>query len=47
MNQTDIFDFELTISEMYEIKALDRCVRLFNMSPAEKEAHLRGFKPAD
>ena len=43
----DIFDFELTDGEMDRIRALDRGVRYFNMSLAEQEATLGGFRPAD
>jgi len=43
----DIFDFMLTEEEMMQIKALDKGVRFFNMSLAEQEANLGGFKPAD
>ena len=43
----DIFDFALTDGEMNAIRALDRGKRFFNMSLADQEAHLGGFKPAD
>lgn len=43
----DIFDFALTDGEMNAIRALDCGKRFFNMSLAEQEAHLGGFKPAD
>lgn len=43
----DIFDFELTIDEMNQIKSLDKNQRFFTMTLAEQEAHLSQFKPAD
>lgn len=43
----DIFNFELTNEEMKEINALDRGVRLFNVSLVKQKAHLGRFKPAD
>ncbi len=43
----DIFDFKLTEEEMGQISALDKGVRFFNMSLADQEANLGGFKPAD
>ncbi|EKQ57112.1 MULTISPECIES: aldo/keto reductase [unclassified Clostridium] len=43
----DIFDFELTEDEMNQIRGLDKNVRFFNMSLADQEKNLGGFKPAD
>ena len=43
----DIFDFELTGSEMAAIEALDRNKRFFTMTLEEQEANLSGFVPAD
>lgn len=43
----DIFDFELTPAEMDRISALDCGKRFFNMTLAEQEANLGGFRPQD
>ena len=43
----EIFDFELTESEMSEIKAMDSNTRFFNVPLEEQEKMLSGFKPAD
>ena len=43
----DIFDFELTIDEMNQIKSLDKNQRFFTMTLAKQEVHLSQFKPAD
>lgn len=43
----EIFDFELTESEMSEIKAMNSNTRFFNVPLEEQEKMLSGFKPAD
>ncbi|MFV0519853.1 MAG: aldo/keto reductase [Lachnospirales bacterium] len=43
----DIFDFELTVNEMNDIKKLDKDVRFFNMSLEEQEKVLGGFTLKD
>lgn len=43
----DIFDFELTASEMAQVKALDKGVRYFNMTLEQQEANLGQFTPRD
>lgn len=43
----DIFDFELTQSEIAEIRKLDKGERFFNMTLEEQETNLSQYKPAD
>lgn len=43
----DIFDFELTPTEMGEIRALDNGKRFFNMSLEQQERQLGAWHPAD
>lgn len=43
----DIFDFELTIDEMNQIKSLDKNQRFFTMTLTKQKIHLSQFKPAD
>ena len=43
----EIFDFELTVDEMAEIRALNCGKRFFNMTLAEQEANLGAWHPAD
>ena len=43
----DIFDFELTVEEMNEIRQLDKGFRYFTMTLKEQEEALGQFVPAD
>ena len=43
----DIFDFELTEEEMYEIRQLDKGFRYYTRTLAEQEEALSQFVPAD
>lgn len=43
----DIFDFELTVDEMSQIRALDCGKRFFNMTFQQQEANLGAWHPAD
>ena len=46
-DNSSIFDFALTESEMSDIRSLDRGRRFFNMTLEEQERNLGGFTPAD